>query len=308
MRACPYIKFGDISEDGTSALVWHRRDVAEKLHLTEEQFVDMCIYMGNDYTKHASRQDYIVVKKKDGEGHVADSLPMHDHLSLDEIDSVVLDAFRNQAQYSRLTASTSDLALRIQYSQSLYELDREDVSLLEAKCAYMAIPDIDDDGAECIPDLAKLSLEDFDAVSHCVSILEEAERATTTSMTPSTKAATDMLLRRRAEYTEQRIASAVLDILSAAAADLTASSMSSRAGYNRCDDRPTGELAAVNALCSRTRENQLDLLRGLGSVCAKIDRAHLAALRSMLVRVASFDSSPQTNGKAALAVVDPTVR
>jgi len=72
MKDCPYIEFGEIkvisSESGdfgealsrkrAHALVWRRRCVAMALDLTEAQFVDLGILVGNDFSGNISRRTY----------------------------------------------------------------------------------------------------------------------------------------------------------------------------------------------------------------------------------------------------------
>ena len=54
-KDCPYIEFGEltISKSGiTASHVWRRLQTATALGLSEKQFVDFCILIGNDYTSH----------------------------------------------------------------------------------------------------------------------------------------------------------------------------------------------------------------------------------------------------------------
>lgn len=54
MKACPYIQFASYSFAaglGFEAPVWRRATTCELLHMTEQQFVELCIFKGNDFTK-----------------------------------------------------------------------------------------------------------------------------------------------------------------------------------------------------------------------------------------------------------------
>ena len=53
MKDSPYIKFGTIRFDddgGLSACVWRRKVTCELLQISERQFVELCIYLGNDFS------------------------------------------------------------------------------------------------------------------------------------------------------------------------------------------------------------------------------------------------------------------
>ena len=53
MKDCPYIQFGSIRFDddgGLSACVWRREVTCLLLQISERQFVELCIYLGNDFT------------------------------------------------------------------------------------------------------------------------------------------------------------------------------------------------------------------------------------------------------------------
>ena len=55
MKDCPYIEFGSIdftSLGSASAVVWSRMEVCRALGISEEQFLDFVLFVGNDYTTH----------------------------------------------------------------------------------------------------------------------------------------------------------------------------------------------------------------------------------------------------------------
>lgn len=58
MRDCPLIKFrcmNSISDESIEAIVWRRSRIAEYLDISEVGFVEFCLVMGCDYTKHIDR-------------------------------------------------------------------------------------------------------------------------------------------------------------------------------------------------------------------------------------------------------------
>ena len=54
MKSCPYIQFGTLSFAAGvefKAPVWRRATTCSLLQISERQFVELCIYLGNDFTK-----------------------------------------------------------------------------------------------------------------------------------------------------------------------------------------------------------------------------------------------------------------
>lgn len=59
--ACPYIELDSLARHGDSlfAVVYQRDALAAAMGLTETQFIDLCILLGNDYTSHFPRTDFL---------------------------------------------------------------------------------------------------------------------------------------------------------------------------------------------------------------------------------------------------------
>ena len=61
MADCPYIQFGSLEERNgqiRSNMVYYRSNVAAVLDLTEDQFVEFCIVIGNDFTAVSTRSEF----------------------------------------------------------------------------------------------------------------------------------------------------------------------------------------------------------------------------------------------------------
>ena len=64
MKNCPFIEMGTIRrEDGiTTAKVWRRDSLARSLQFSEQQFVEFCLLLGNDFTNNLDKYELISEK------------------------------------------------------------------------------------------------------------------------------------------------------------------------------------------------------------------------------------------------------
>lgn len=119
MKDCLYIPFGgirDLDESGDIPVscMLRRSFVADALGLTESQFVDLCIVMGNDYTDHFLRNDFTI-----DTSHCPSVSHSHSVETTEKLRNWVASTSPEQ----RLTSSNHDLRARIEYSRALYDLE-----------------------------------------------------------------------------------------------------------------------------------------------------------------------------------------
>jgi hypothetical protein len=120
MADCLYIPFGSINESKKSNLVdcvvWTRESLARKLGMTEEQFVELCIFIGNDYTMHFKRTLF---------NHYSQFITESEYSDL-EVDSggltVLIDFILSQKPDFLLSSPNKELNNAIIYSRAVYNL------------------------------------------------------------------------------------------------------------------------------------------------------------------------------------------
>jgi hypothetical protein len=120
MADCLYIPFGSINESKKSNLVdcvvWTRESLARKLGMTEKQFVELCIFIGNDYTMHFKRTLFNQYSQ-----FITES-----EYSYLEVDSggltVPIDFILSQKPDFLLSSLNTELNEAIMYSRAVYNL------------------------------------------------------------------------------------------------------------------------------------------------------------------------------------------
>jgi hypothetical protein len=187
MRACPYIEFGAVQavaiasskqapSPGPSpskaskaaqlrqrplhvaqcARVWRRSEVCEALSVTEAQFVDWAILVGNDYTAALSRAEAFGWESDTNavtDGEEAPALPAgYGHHTLDELLRAVAarGERRIQAAAGASEEERSELQLAIDYSRAVYELQPLEGFPLDAGPVLSA--DEEEDDVSCVQD------------------------------------------------------------------------------------------------------------------------------------------------------------
>jgi hypothetical protein len=120
MADCHYIPFGSIDESRYSSrvecVVWTREKTSRKLGMTEVQFVELCILIGNDYTMHFNRTLFNQYKE-----FITES-----GLTVSEVNSaglkVPLDFILSRKPDFRLSSPNIELNKAIKYSRAVYNL------------------------------------------------------------------------------------------------------------------------------------------------------------------------------------------
>lgn len=167
MKDCSYIAFGTIKADVKSlctAVVWRRKKLSKALQMSEEQFLEWCILIGNDYTKQYEKSLF--------DGYISDGSPP----SLERLRKLII----SKGADFRLSSENTNLDAAIRYSRATYNLcdlkpfetasesrdnGRHDASA-EAKDNEIVIT------AENIPDKEKYSLSA--SQKHCFRAWLEA--------------------------------------------------------------------------------------------------------------------------------------
>jgi hypothetical protein len=119
MADCLYIPFGSIKESKKSNLecvVWTRENLAGMLGMTEEQFVELCILIGNDYTMHFERTLFNQYSQFVTERRYSD-LDVNSSGLLVPIDFIL-----SQKPDFLLSSPNSMLTKAIMYSRAVYNL------------------------------------------------------------------------------------------------------------------------------------------------------------------------------------------
>ena len=109
MKGSSYIPFGTIKADVKSlctAVVWCRKKLAKGLKMTEEQFLEWCIMIGNDYTKHYEKSLF--------NGYITNGHPT----SLEGLRKFII----SKGNDFQLSSENADLDAAIRYSRATYNL------------------------------------------------------------------------------------------------------------------------------------------------------------------------------------------
>ena len=109
MKDCSYIAFGTIKADVKSlctAVVWRRKKLSKALQMSEEQFLEWCILIGNDYTKQYEKSLF--------DGYISDGSPT----SLERLRKFII----SKGTDFRLSSENTDLDAAIRYSRATYSL------------------------------------------------------------------------------------------------------------------------------------------------------------------------------------------
>eukprot|EP01041_Mallomonas_annulata_P005183 gene5183-10365_t len=122
MKDCPYVKFGSLSKpmgysDGCMARVWRRSELAADLGLSESQFVELALLIGNDYTGVFPRSQLQLHTETSSCIH----FPCDGNCSVKSID-VMVEYIRSLPSNYKLTSSNTSLQIALEYSRALYEL------------------------------------------------------------------------------------------------------------------------------------------------------------------------------------------
>eukprot|EP01036_Dinobryon_divergens_P034678 gene34678-44844_t len=120
---CPYVTFGSLSKpvgysDGCMARVWRRSELAADLCLSESQFVELALLIGNDYTGVFPRSQLQLHTETSSCIHISCG---DDNCSLNAIDVMVKYIQSLPSDY-KLTSSNTSLQIALEYSRALYEL------------------------------------------------------------------------------------------------------------------------------------------------------------------------------------------
>jgi hypothetical protein len=152
MKDCSYIAFGTIKADVKSlctAAVWCRKQLAKALLMSEEQLLEWCILIGNDYTKHYEKSLF--------NGYATDGRPT----SLEKFRKLIISKGDN----FQLSSEDADLDAAIRYSRATYNLcdltSFETASQLCDNGGHNAIVEVKDNEviiAGNVPDKEKYSL------------------------------------------------------------------------------------------------------------------------------------------------------
>eukprot|EP01041_Mallomonas_annulata_P007019 gene7019-14284_t len=123
MKDCPYVTFGSLSKpvgysDGCMARVWRRSELAADLCLSESQFVELALLIGNDYTGVFPRSQLQLHTETSSCIHISCG---DDNCSLNAIDVMVKYIQSLPSDY-KLTSSNTSLQIALEYSRALYEL------------------------------------------------------------------------------------------------------------------------------------------------------------------------------------------
>ena len=124
MKSCPYIKFGNIFppnslNKGASAIVYRRSKIANALELSEAQFIEFVILLGNDYTSQFLRSDYIIISNEENVQVSTESLPEGYSLRVSE---QLLEFIQMMGHGCILSSNNPQLQQAIEFSRTLYEL------------------------------------------------------------------------------------------------------------------------------------------------------------------------------------------
>eukprot|EP01041_Mallomonas_annulata_P016660 gene16660-34677_t len=122
MKDCPYVTFGSLSKpmgysDGCMARVWRRSELAGDLGLSESQFVELALLIGNDFTGVFPRSQLQLHIETSSCSH----FPGDEDYSKDAIDAMV-EYIQSLPDDYQLTSSNTSLQTALEYSRALYEL------------------------------------------------------------------------------------------------------------------------------------------------------------------------------------------
>ena len=121
MKNCPYIQFGSIRFDddgGLSACVWRRETTCSLLQISERQFVELCIYLGNDFTDTCDKALFIRPHNSDLSVYALCGKTLADHM---------------------LSSADPELQRAIEFSRDFYELRDLTHYDYDAKVIYRSI-------------------------------------------------------------------------------------------------------------------------------------------------------------------------
>jgi hypothetical protein len=124
MKGCPYIEFGTIIDQRSSggeltAPVWRREVLAKSLGMSESQFVEWCIFVGNDFTDHFGRRMFDAFIENSDSG--ANELPQgHNPDALDTLRRFIISKGGDVRMGAR---SLPALDQSISFSRAVYQLE-----------------------------------------------------------------------------------------------------------------------------------------------------------------------------------------
>ena len=121
---CPYIAIDSVFIEAScvQACVYRRSAIASDLGMTETQFMDLCILMGNDYTKHLIGTDFIAsfsftIERDDD---YDDEEYNYNTATIEHLIQCV------QSNVAPITSTNADYQVAVDFSRSLYHL--QDIS------------------------------------------------------------------------------------------------------------------------------------------------------------------------------------
>ena len=168
MKSCPYIMFGTIARsysigtvrnNMTTAIVWRREILSETLGMTESQFIEWVLLIGNDYTKHfylsSTFSPYLgddLVACGDPETCCGDPRIELQNWQLADRNrlSKLRDFILSKDPDFLLTSALEDLEAALLYSRGLYNL--ENIKEYDVKGPQKSIAVEVQEGAEFIKD------------------------------------------------------------------------------------------------------------------------------------------------------------
>jgi siroheme synthase (precorrin-2 oxidase/ferrochelatase) len=145
MKDCPYIKFVDLIIDNDNKVIankiWRRSEISSCLNMSEQKFVEFCIYVGNDYTQKFSRSNYKSIVNvedllrdfnSDSDSYSEDS--DIDNINEGSFNKVAIDLYTpnyigelkddllSREDGIQLESNNENLQQAIEFSRALYEL------------------------------------------------------------------------------------------------------------------------------------------------------------------------------------------
>eukprot|EP00598_Pedospumella_elongata_P013625 CAMPEP_0184994218 /NCGR_PEP_ID=MMETSP1098-20130426/48430_1 /TAXON_ID=89044 /ORGANISM="Spumella elongata, Strain CCAP 955/1" /LENGTH=867 /DNA_ID=CAMNT_0027520229 /DNA_START=522 /DNA_END=3125 /DNA_ORIENTATION=- len=129
MKDCPYIEFGSIEVGAAgcvSAIVWSRAEVSRELRLSEEQFLDFVLFLGNDYTASLIVQTDLYCTMLQDCGGVIGRLIEEWFCKVSTKRKVTVraaDLYQPFFLHNDQTQQIIDLQFAMDYSRALYNLE-----------------------------------------------------------------------------------------------------------------------------------------------------------------------------------------
>lgn len=108
MKDCPTILFGDLDDvipNQINAVVWRRKYIADSLNLSESQFIELALLVGNDFTSEMNWNEF-------------DNVP-----SQSSTIGEIIDFIQSQSPDYQVTSPYYQTNLILQFSRDFYQLN-----------------------------------------------------------------------------------------------------------------------------------------------------------------------------------------